>query len=107
HHSSTPGWFGIVRGEYLGVYGFLEHADLVIGEYHDERLQKHDRLTQAGIQVKVSVIQGPPIRGGRCGGATAQIGSYFAKIFADVQNHVCEGVDLVQELRTLAEQHVT
>jgi len=74
---------------------------LVLRENQQKRLQHHDCLTEARIQIKVGGFHDSPIRLRVFGGARGKILDGQAKIFGQVSNHFLKRANFVKKLRTL------
>src|SRR5579859_1084664 len=87
------------------MYYFLEGLQLLVRQHDNERLQEHNGLAQAGVEVIVSVVQSPPINRRNGGTARGKSGSNLSKVFSDAEDHLFERIDFMKKLRTLGEQH--
>ncbi len=89
---------------HLGANGRLKWLQLVVGEGHEEGLQKDDGFPQTGIQIVVSCVHNLPIGVGVHRADAGNLSGSGAKIVVKIVDHFAQRADLVKELGALAEK---
>jgi len=84
----------------------LESSELALRQCNQERLENHNRLSHAGIEVVVVGVHLIPHFFGIQSHPLGEVIGGVAIIFTKIFNHLLQGADFMEELQPLGKQHM-